>query len=178
MALYCSVECQRQDREAHKTMCRQYIEFARTRSTLFACGRCNGPTCIGDFTCTCLTTFCSAECRAAGHIAGGIFCNEKYAFFQNYINAKLSEFSRDFDTMTEQQIDEYSVVIYMEARFIESVPSSPPEALSLMRTMFLTSAKLGCKCAVIRVGNFSDDELIDAYALTLVEKMRAINASA
>jgi hypothetical protein len=174
MALYCSAECQRQDREAHKPLCRQFIEFARTRSTLFACGHCDGPTRIGDFSCKCLTTFCSDECRASGHIAGSVVCNQKYAFLQNYINAKLSEFERDFN-LTNQQIDEYSVVLYLEARFIEGLASSP-DAEGLARTMYLTSAKLGCKSSIIRIGNFSDDQIIDAYTTSLADRMRRLTA--
>ena len=174
LSVYCSVGCQRADRQVHEPKCRLAIEISRTKLTMFACGKCGGPTRIGDYTCKCLVTFCSAECREnSSHVIGGQACNDVKALFTDYINAKLAEFSRDEDTLTDEQIAEYGIVLYMEARFID-IEALPPMTASLARTMYVTSAKLGCKSSIIRVGNFTDEELVDAHKRSLVETMRHI----
>jgi hypothetical protein len=171
LMIYCSKACQRIHREDHRVACRGYVELSRTKATMFKCGNCNGPTRVGDYACKCLMTFCSPECRSSSnHERDNAECNTRFDVFGAYIGDKLVEFSEQGD-MTEAQINEYATVLYLEARFIEVGACPPSYTLGLARTMFIASAKLGCKSSVIRVGNFTDEELVDGHSRKLTDAM-------
>ena len=168
LAVYCSKACQRVHRSEHKRMCDWAIEIASSRFSNIKCLHCHGPTVSTDYTCPCLSKFCSEACKAANnHVRDGPICQAIRTVIHNAVTREMGSFRIRGGEMTDEQMNQFGHVLYMKALFMDSETDSTPRMKALSRMLMIHAARLMHKSAVARVGNFTNDELIEALTLSI-----------
>jgi hypothetical protein len=168
LAVYCSKDCQRIHRPDHKRTCDWAIEIAASRFSNITCSHCHGPTLADDYTCPCLSKFCSELCKAASdHVRDGPICQAIRNVIQNHVIQELDSFRIRGGEMSDDEMNRFGHVLYMKALFMDSETDSTPRMKALSRMLLIHAARLMHKSAVARVGNFTNEQLIEALTMSI-----------
>jgi hypothetical protein len=168
IVVYCSKACQRIHRAEHKPTCDWAIEIASSRFSNIKCKHCDGPTITTDYTCACLSKYCSEACKASDdHVRDSPTCQAIRIIIQNYVMDELDSFRISGGDMTDEQMNDFGHVLYMKALFMDSETDATPRMKALSRMLLLHAARLMHKSAVARVGNFTNDELVEALTMSI-----------
>ena len=166
--LYCSIDCQRAHRDEHKSTCAWAIALADAKFSNKECRHCSGPTKFTDYMCACLCSFCSDDCKnASAHVRGSTRCQEIENLQKTIISRRLEHFRTTHGEMTQDEINDFGHVLYLKALIMESEPVSSERTKTLARMLFIHAAKLLHKSAVARVGNFTNEELVEALTFDI-----------
>lgn len=157
LKIYCTTSCQRAAWPSHRDKCRKTQQMFADDATPYACAGCAGPTCIGDFTCKCLATFCSAACRTSTPHAP----SECEAEMNRITQKTFDELDVFHSSTCTSSVLQWSIgkSFYTAARIIETAQGGGD---ALTNSLLLTSAKTGYTFALLRIGRFTDEELIAA----------------
>lgn len=169
ITLYCSIECQRTDRADHKNMCDWAKDLAETKFTRVSCKKCKGPTLFTDYTCACLSKFCSTECREAdGHVRGDPECHAIHTYMYSYVTRQLEVFmARRGNDFTDEENNDLGHALYLKALFMEFEADATERSKTLSRMLLMSAAKMMHKSAIARVGSFTNEQVAEALTIEL-----------
>ena len=166
--LYCSIDCQRAHRAEHKGTCDWSKALAAAKFSNNECGHCKAQSKLTDYMCACLKTFCSEECKnASAHVRGSTICQHIENRFETFLSRRLNHFRESHGEMTESEMNDFGHVLYLKGLMMITEPEPSERTKTLSRMLIIHAAKLLHKSAVARVGNFTNEELVQALTFAV-----------